>query len=94
MDKRTGMDDAVLEAKLRDAVRIAERGRAHFVGFLDERQAGVAQSFMRHTGFSNFLFWGGYPEAERVLFRAFSDYQEACPEDFPLETFPTGCVIL
>ncbi len=58
MDKRTGMDDAVLEAKLRDAVRIAERGRAHFVGFLDERQAGVAQSFMRHTGFSNFLFWG------------------------------------
>ena len=87
MDKRTGMDDAVLEAKLRDAVRIAERGRAHFVGFLDERQAGVAQSFMRHTGFSNFLFWGGYPEAERVLFGAFPDYQEACPEDFPLETF-------
>ena len=62
MEKRAGMDDAVLEAKLRDAVRIAERGRPHFVGFLDERQAGVAQTIMRRTGFSNYLLWGGYVE--------------------------------
>ena len=86
MEKRAGMDDAVLEAKLRDAVRIAERGRPHFVGFLDERQAGVAQTIMRRTGFSNYLLWGGYAEAERVLFGAFPDYLEACPEEFPLET--------
>ena len=77
MEKRAGMDDAVLEAKLRDAVRIAERGRPHFVGFLDERQAGVAQTIMRRTGFSNSLLWGGYVEAERVLFGAFPDYLEA-----------------
>lgn len=94
MEKRAGMDDAVLEAKLKDAVRIAEHGRLHFVGFLDERQAGVAQSCMRRAGFSNYLLWGGYEEAERVLFGAFPDYLEACPQEFPLETITAsyrGC---
>ena len=86
MEKRAGMDDAVLEAKLRDAVRIAENGRAHFVGFLDERQAGVAQNQMRRAGFSNYLLWGGHEEAERVLFGAFPEYLEPAPEEFPLET--------
>lgn len=85
MERHTGADDDVLEAKLRDAVRIAERGRAHFIGFLDERQAGVAQVCMRRAGFSDYLFWGGYADAERVLFGAFPAYEEPSPEAFPLE---------
>lgn len=78
-------EDAVLEAKILDAVRLCEKtGRPRFVGFLDEREAGLAQRIVRREGFRGSFFWGGYDEAERVMFGAFPEYyEEPDREEFP-----------
>ena len=77
--------DAVLTARLSDAVRMAEqKNRCHFVGFLDEREAEIARSVMRRLRFDRFLLWGGHEEAERVLFGAFPSYLDPEPSAFPL----------
>ena len=56
--------DAVLTARLSDAVRMAEqKNRCHFVGFLDEREAEIARGVMRRLRFDRFLLWGGHEEA-------------------------------
>lgn len=78
-------DDAVLEAKLRDAVRLAQSGgRPRFVGFLDERQSVFAQKLMLNICFKNYMLWGGHGDSERVVFGAFPDF--LTPEDaaFPV----------
>lgn len=78
-------DDEVLEAKLRDAVRLAQSGgRARFVGFLDERQAASAQKLMDYLCFKNYMLWGGYENSERVVFGAFPDFLEPDAAYFPV----------
>jgi len=84
-DRRRSGDDDVLEARIRDAVRLCSSGgRARFVGFLDERQAVIAKRLSEKAGFNNFLLFGGYPQAERVYFGAFPEFLEPCPGDFPI----------
>lgn len=85
MGKSGNPEDSILEARLRDAVRIAEsQHRPHFIGFLDERQAVLAKRYMQNSPYENYQFWGGHPEAERVLLGTFPEYLEPCPEEFPL----------
>lgn len=85
MGKRPLNEDAVLEARLRDAARLSESGkRPGFVGFLDERQAAVTQSFMKSLGVSSFLLWGGYEDAERVMLGVFPDFSEPRADLFPI----------
>ncbi len=81
MDKK--QDDGVLEAKLFDAVRLAQSS-PRFVGFLDERQAVFAQKLMEHIPFKNYMLWGGYDGSERVVFGAFPDFQQPDASAFPL----------
>ena len=72
-------DDARFAAHVRDAVRGAvQRGRPHFVGFLDMHQAALAQA-VRADG-AQVCCWGGYDGAERVIFGAFPpDYDGGRP---------------
>lgn len=80
MIKQTVKDDAVLEAMARDAVRQSEtRRRPCFIGFLDEREQRLIRNLMEKTGNENYMFWGGYEAAERVVFGAF-------PASVPPET--------
>ncbi|MDD3261772.1 MAG: YlmH/Sll1252 family protein [Oscillospiraceae bacterium] len=77
--------DAVLQAKVADAIRLAQSGRgAHFVGFLDERQAVLAARAAGQARFASYLLWGGYAGAERVCFGAFPEWMEPKPQAFPL----------
>ena len=85
MGKQGSREDGILEAKLRDALRIAQKGRPHFVGFLDEREAALAKGLMRHLQFENYMLWGGFPDSERIVFGAFPEYMEPSAELFPLE---------
>lgn len=79
------VDDTVFEARIRDAVRLAKSGnRPRFAGFLDERQAGVAQRLAKAERCENFLLWGGYPGAERVFFGAFPSFLAPRNEAFPI----------
>ena len=85
MNKQKNIQDDLLEARLADAVRIAqEKWRPHFVGFLDEREAELAKRQMKAMEIDNYVLWGGYPEAERVLFGAFPEYSHEDISVFPL----------
>ena len=78
-------EDQLLTARLTDAVNTAEhRGRCHFAGFLDEREAELARTLMRSLRFERFLLWGGHEDADRVLFGAFPYHLDPDPSVFPL----------
>ena len=65
----------VFAARAVDAVLAAARqNRGRQIGFLDERQRAIAAQVCRSSGFYDYRFWGGYPEASRVLFGCFPDY--------------------
>lgn len=77
-------DDAMLCARLEDAVRLCERRHAPcFVGFLDERQRGTAEDRLRSQTLP-YMVYGGYPEAERTMAGLFPSYMEPDPSCFPL----------
>ena len=81
----TASEDALLRARVEDAVRLCEiRSCPRFVGFLDERQQTVARAVLHHCRGVPFLFWGGYEDAERTLLGLFPSFQEPEPAGFPL----------
>nr|WP_319488213.1 YlmH/Sll1252 family protein [uncultured Caproiciproducens sp.] len=83
MDKLSA--DTIFEAKLCDAVRLAQSGvQPRFVGFLDERQALAAQKIMNHIPFKNYMLCGGYDGSERVVFGAFPDFIAPDAAKFPI----------
>jgi RNA-binding protein YlmH len=84
MDHRDSVQDGLLEARAADAVRLAANGgRPRFVGFLDDCSAERVKKGIP-GGAENVMFWGGYPEAERVMLGAFPGYAAPDPEAFPL----------
>lgn len=81
----TASEDALLRARVEDAVRLCEiRSCPRFVGFLDERQQTVARAVLHHCGGTPFLFFGGYEDAERTLLGVFPSYMEPDPAAFPI----------
>lgn len=79
------LDDNLLEAKADDALRCAQSGKAaRYIGFLDERQAAHIRSILKNRAFKNYMFWGGFSEAERVVFGVFPDYLQPSEEAFPV----------
>lgn len=77
-------DPAVTEARIREALRNAQqRGKPGFVGFLDLQEAAKARTLAMHAPAAS-GFWGGYPDAQRVVFGAFPDYLEPDPVYYPV----------
>lgn len=75
----------MLSARLADAAGLClAHNRAAFVGFLDEREARLAQAFAASEKISGTLLWGGHPQAERVLFGVFPDFLEPSLDGFPM----------
>lgn len=64
------------EAILADAVRRAEGGLPATVGFLSPGERKAAERSLRTLGVTRALFWGGYPEAERVMLFLLPEYLE------------------
>lgn len=77
--------EAFTSARIADAIRLsAERNTPQFVGFLDERGQEEARAVCRHNRFTGYLFFGGFPEAERSVFGAFPLFLCPEPEEFPI----------
>lgn len=85
MDHRNSVQDGLLEARAADAVRLAANGgRPRFVGFLDECGAKRVEKLVPSGESAQVMFWGGYPEAERVVLGAFPDFCIPSAEEFPV----------
>lgn len=79
------MEDSVLTARIEDAVCLCElRNYPHFVGFLDERQAAMAEKIAKGLRFERYMLWGGYDDAQRVIFGAFPERQQPDCDSFPV----------
>ena len=64
-------EDALLRARIEDACHLCDvRSCPRFVGFLDEHRQAVARAVLREKGMQDFLFFGGYPDAERTAAEA------------------------
>lgn len=81
----TPEEDALLRARVEDACQLCyERSCPRFVGFLDEHRQAVARAVLHEKGETNALFFGGYPEAERVLLGVFPSFFTPEPALFPV----------
>lgn len=73
-------DDTLLSHKLDDLLYREEGG---FLGFLDERQRGFLLSRLQRLP-HNYLFYGGYHDAQRTLLGIFPVMEEVRETAFPL----------
>ncbi|MBP3435186.1 MAG: hypothetical protein J6K62_02515 [Clostridia bacterium] len=68
-------EDALLRARVEDACHLCTvRSCPRFVGFLDEHRQAVARAVLHEKGVSDALFFGGYPDAERVILGVFPSF--------------------
>ena len=78
-------DDRYLEGLIEDKIeRCRSRYSPEYTTFLDAHQQSVARKLVNRTaaGDVNLCFFGGYDDAERVVFMALPDYitaEEAAP---------------
>lgn len=85
MQNKSSEQNALLAARILDAIRLAEiRRKPHFVGFLDERETVRTKNLLRRESFVNAQFWGGFSEAERVVFGAFPEFMAPDATVFPV----------
>ena len=72
-------EEKMLIARAEDAVELCEKQNCiKFVGFLTPADAEIVRRHLSKTRVQT-VFYGGYPDSERVLFVALPDYLE--PED-------------
>lgn len=77
-------EDKLLLDRLDDFLRSArEKYASQFSHFLDERQAAVAQQYLKNL-YDRYLFWGGDEACERKMLGIFSEYEEPSPAALPL----------
>lgn len=76
--------ERAFSAHIEDLLRAAGRGyKTRFTGFLDLRQAAVARQLAAHTE-AGILFYGGCPDAERVMMGAFAPDETPDEAAFPI----------
>lgn len=73
MDK--GIDEKALIARAEDAIRLCEKQYAPKVfGFLTPTEAAVLKRLHLRSNDAEVSFFGGYPDAERLVFAVIPDY--------------------
>lgn len=78
-------DSRFLKAKLNDMLEISEKNcMPVYSDFLDERQAGFLNAELQKLHCHDFLFFGGYDDAQRKILCVHTPYYVPEPEDFPL----------
>ena len=72
--------------RLSDLVESVQRSwTARFTFFFDERQQALAKRYLQYSGFHDFMFYGGFPQAGRKILGLFPEYQEPNDSEFPLQ---------
>ncbi len=70
------MDNTLLYAKIRDAIRLCHNTKMFkYVGFLSSEQRTLVENFSELKGVK-FTFYGGFDDAERVMFIALPQWCE------------------
>ncbi|MBE6749858.1 MAG: hypothetical protein E7560_01675 [Ruminococcaceae bacterium] len=77
------MEQEILKARLTDTLEICSNsGKPKFLGFLSMEQSVYARLFLE-SRFKNFVVFGGYENAERVMVGCFPEWMEE--KNFPID---------
>ncbi len=79
------MIDKLLSAKVDDAIRLSQKG-PKFIGFLDCGESAEIKEYLSNRDFGSIGYFGGYPDAERVVMGIFPDYLEPEESLFPISS--------
>ncbi len=89
---RLSDEERLLISHIDDMIRICEKRRcARFTGFLSEREAALSEDYLGYTGFENYMLYGGYEDAQRVVLGVFGQSVEPDKESFPVRTVRFAC---
>ena len=81
-------EDKLLAAKILDNVEISENKYSdRFTFFLDEHQQTVCRMVLASVCFENYIFYGGYENAQRCIIGLFAPYSTPVSDAFPLKAF-------
>lgn len=73
--------------QIKDALRLSRlRSRPYFVGFLNEDEMQQALPILEKEAAGNYMLWGGFENADRVMIGIFPDYLPCDKDLFPIET--------
>lgn len=79
-------DDKIFCLHISDMISLCEkRHRKCFSDFLNERQMSLALSVLKEQGESNYMFWGGYENADRRMLCVYPEYDSADKSEFPFK---------
>ncbi|MCM1524713.1 MAG: YlmH/Sll1252 family protein [Ruminococcus sp.] len=85
--KRLDGEDKLLIARAADMLDICSRRHTpRFSAFLSEGQFALALEFLEFCGEENFMFYGGYEGAARVVLGIFPSYEEPSEKLFPVRS--------
>lgn len=85
ISNNTFAEDALLKARVEDAVRLCKRRSAPvFIGFLDERQQVITKGMVSPSDDVVCSFWGGHDEGERTLLGVSPTFMPMENEWFPI----------
>lgn len=77
------MDTEILRARLFDTVNITlKNSRPKYIGFLTLSERAFAENELKNTD-CRISFYGGYPDAERVMLGCFPDWMDS--DEFPVK---------
>ena len=84
------LEEKQLAAQVKNLAELCEKHyKPYYSDFLNELQISAALEIVSKSGISNYLMWGGYDGAERVMLCVYPDYM--CPE---MSEFPIECLSL
>ena len=84
------LEEKQLAAQVKNLAELCEKHyKPYYSDFLNELQISAALEIVSKSGRSNYLMWGGYDGAERVMLCVYPDYM--CPE---MSEFPIECLSL
>ncbi len=80
-----GDDIRLLKARIGDMAEQCEKNcMPVFSDFLDEKQIACARSELNLLGIKNFMFWGGYENAQRQMLCIHTEYYVPEKNEFPI----------
>ncbi|MBR1384782.1 MAG: RNA-binding protein [Ruminococcus sp.] len=83
---RLSDQDKLLVSKVADMIDICENKYIRrFTFFLDEHQKALCEKVLASYCFTDFMFFGGYPEASRTVLGLFPQFEEPDPGEFPIK---------
>lgn len=80
--KTSYSEEELLQKRISDAITQSEK-RPQFIGFLNETDAAAAKAYLKRKNVQ-YLFWGGYAQAERTMLGIFPDYFQLREDEFPV----------